>query len=102
MTTTQPTTTTAKYLPCDIAHPNQAHPKDCHAFYHCVPGLEGPELIEKTCGPDMLYNPALQICDWPASVISQRPECYVEPTTTVMPSTTTGTGDSLLFMFEEF
>lgn len=91
LTTTTTSTTTAppKYLPCDVARPNQPHPKDCHAFYQCVPGLEGPELVEKSCGPDMLYNPDTQVCDWPATVALLRPECGSTPVTTVSPVITT-------------
>lgn len=47
--------------PCDPATPNREHPTDCHLFYHCVPGMMGAELVEKTCGEDMMYNPETQV-----------------------------------------
>ncbi|PNF36643.1 hypothetical protein B7P43_G19101, partial [Cryptotermes secundus] len=60
---------------CDVNNPNSPHPGDCHRFYHCKDTLEGPELVEKTCGPYMMYNHMKQVCDWPATVIALRPEC---------------------------
>jgi hypothetical protein len=60
---------------CDVNNPNSRHPGDCHRFYHCKDTLEGPELVEKTCGPYMMYNHMKQVCDWPAAVIALRPEC---------------------------
>lgn len=60
---------------CDVNHPNSRHIMDCHRFYHCKDTAEGPELVEKTCGPYMMYNHETQVCDWPATVIALRPEC---------------------------
>ncbi|XP_044578140.1 hemocytin isoform X1 [Cotesia glomerata] len=57
---------------CDVNHPNQAHPSDCHAFYQCLPS---GHLVKKTCGVDMMYNPVMQICDWPNNVMKLRPDC---------------------------
>ncbi|XP_078043521.1 hemolectin [Augochlora pura] len=71
---------------CSMQHPFQPHPTDCHLFYQCKPGFDGTELVEMSCGQHMFYNPQLQVCDWPANVIAQRPECaFVK--TTVIPST---------------
>jgi hypothetical protein len=60
---------------CDVNNPNSRDAKDCHRFYHCVDTLEGPELVEKTCGRFMMYNHEKQVCDWPETVIKLRPEC---------------------------
>lgn len=61
--------------PCDDTKPIQEHPSDCHLFYQCVPGMYGSELVEKTCGPDMMYNPQRMVCDFPSQVYLVRPEC---------------------------
>ncbi|CAG9772868.1 unnamed protein product [Ceutorhynchus assimilis] len=61
--------------PCDISRPNQEHPTDCHSFYQCTPTMNGFELVEKTCGPDMLYNPESMICDWEDNVLKIKPFC---------------------------
>jgi hypothetical protein len=66
---------TAGPIHCDVNNPNSRHAGDCHRFYHCKDTPEGPELIEKTCGPYMMYNHEKQVCDWPATVIGLRPEC---------------------------
>lgn len=60
---------------CDVNNPNSLDAVDCHRFYHCKDTAEGPELVEKTCGPYMMYNHEKQVCDWPATVIALRPEC---------------------------
>jgi Chitin binding Peritrophin-A domain. len=60
---------------CDVNNPNSRDTVDCHRFYHCKDTAEGPELVEKTCGPYMMYNHEKQVCDWPATVIALRPEC---------------------------
>jgi Chitin binding Peritrophin-A domain. len=67
--------------PCNVTIPNQPHPRDCHSFYKCVPGTNGPELVENNCGANMLYSPSLEACDLPAIVISERPECSPAETT---------------------
>lgn len=46
---------------CDPNAPNREHPNDCHLFLHCVPGILGPELVEKSCGSDMMFNPSTQV-----------------------------------------
>ena len=82
-----PTSVVSTVLPmneqCDTTHPNKAHPTDCRIFYQCAPTLNGLELIEKTCGPTMMYNPISQVCDWPGIVFSIRPECMFSDTTKV-------------------
>lgn len=69
---------------CDESTPHVQHAADCHLFYHCEPSAEGPVLVEKSCGPHMMYNPSTQVCDWPASVMNVRPECEVLEITKVM------------------
>ncbi|XP_076276507.1 hemolectin isoform X2 [Lasioglossum baleicum] len=80
-------TTTVKTIPekCSVQHPSQPHPTDCHLFYRCTPGIGENELVEMSCGEHMFYNPQTQVCDWPANVIAQRPECSFV-LTTVSPS----------------
>ncbi|KDR23192.1 Hemocytin, partial [Zootermopsis nevadensis] len=74
---------------CDVNNPNSRDVKDCHRFYHCKDTLEGPELVEKTCGPFMMYNHEKQVCDWPATVIGLRPECAaITPELTTETATT--------------
>lgn len=75
-------TTEEPFAPCDPKVPNKAHESDCHAFYHCSPGVFGPELVEKTCGKDMMYNPETQVCDWPSNVVLIKPECDLIVATT--------------------
>jgi len=60
---------------CDVNNPNSRDTADCHRFHHCKDTAEGPELVEKTCGPYMMYNHEKQVCDWPATVIALRPDC---------------------------
>lgn len=60
---------------CDVNSPNKKHETDCHAFYQCVPSVVGNVFVEKTCGPNMWYNPQTMICDWQESVLKVRPEC---------------------------
>jgi hypothetical protein len=67
---------------CDVNNPNSPDTVDCHRFYHCKDTAEGPELVEKTCGPYMMYNHKIQVCDWPATVIALRPECAAATTET--------------------
>ncbi|XP_017781781.1 PREDICTED: hemocytin [Nicrophorus vespilloides] len=59
-------------VPCDVRKPNEEHPDDCHKFRQCSP-ITG--LVEKTCGPNMLYNPDTMICDWPQNVLKIKPQC---------------------------
>ncbi|XP_068082174.1 hemocytin [Anabrus simplex] len=73
------TTTTASpapgHIPCDVTHPNSPHEVDCHIFYHCKDTPEGPELVEKTCGPFTMYNRDTQVCDHSYNVIAKWPHC---------------------------
>ncbi|XP_066594945.1 hemocytin-like [Prorops nasuta] len=72
----------SRYDNCDVTQPNKEHPSNCHLFYQCVPGLMGTnEFVEKTCGPNMFYNPRISVCDWPYNVLIFKPECGVEQTT---------------------
>ena len=43
-------------------------PDSCYCFYHC-----SAEMVmgHECCAPGLVYNPALQNCDWPYNV----PEC---------------------------
>ncbi|KZC09215.1 Hemocytin [Dufourea novaeangliae] len=82
-TTELPTTIKPSYEECSMERPNQPHPTDCHLFYQCAPGVKGNELVEKSCGQNMFYNPQAQICDWPANVILLRPECLFAQTTPI-------------------
>lgn len=66
------------HLVCDESRPNQEFPGDCALFLQCAPGMgpvEHPNLVEKTCGPHMLYHPHTMTCDWPQTVIATKPEC---------------------------
>ncbi|CAK1593527.1 unnamed protein product [Parnassius mnemosyne] len=40
------------------------HESDCSKFYYCVFG----EKVERSCGPGTVFNPELQVCDWPRNV----------------------------------
>jgi hypothetical protein len=60
---------------CDVNNRNSQDTVDCHHFYHCKNTAEVPELVEKTCGPYMMYNHEKQVCDWPATLIALWPEC---------------------------
>lgn len=78
--------TTPKYIPftiqasaCDINEPSKEHPDDCHKFYECSPVEAGYDLVEKTCGSTMFYNPQSRTCDWPESVIAIKGSCAEKP-----------------------
>lgn len=61
---------------CDPGVPHVEFPGDCHKFRHCQPNVNNSYTYAiKTCGDTMMYNPNSMICDWPASVISIKPEC---------------------------
>ena len=52
---------------------------ECHSFYHCdVTG----KLVLKNCGPGTMFNPVVNICDWPLNVYKIRPECKQEQAAT--------------------
>ncbi|XP_030749920.1 hemocytin [Sitophilus oryzae] len=56
---------------CDVNSPNKEHPTDCRKFLQCDHG----KFVEKTCGPDMFYNPESMTCDWEDNVIKIKPTC---------------------------
>ncbi|KAF5285691.1 hypothetical protein FQR65_LT13076 [Abscondita terminalis] len=68
--------------PYDVVNVNFEHPTDCQLFYECMQGLEGPELVTKSCGPGTWYNPSTKVCDFPFAVMSVRPQCGTIATTT--------------------
>ncbi|XP_022121224.2 hemocytin [Pieris rapae] len=70
----------------DSTHPNHPHPTDCGKFYECIPnpGMPQPHAVLKDCPPGLMYHSTLMVCDWPAAVIADRPECGEE---TTVPST---------------
>ncbi|XP_043682227.1 hemocytin isoform X2 [Vespula pensylvanica] len=78
---TIPTSTKAPDNVCELANSYKAHPTDCYIFYHCTPTITQNVWVEKTCGPDMFYNPNFKTCDWPANVRLIRPECSLKETT---------------------
>ncbi|KAK7873464.1 hypothetical protein R5R35_011812 [Gryllus longicercus] len=45
------------------------HPTDCSKYYQCSYG----KPTEEQCLPGTVFNPTLNICDWPENV--ERPEC---------------------------
>lgn len=72
---------TAYYLTlCDEKIPHIEHPKSCYKFLHCMPARNGSFMYAvKTCYPNMMYNPQLMICDWPATVKEMKPKCARNP-----------------------
>ena len=61
---------------CDPTVPHIEYPGDCNKFLHCQPTIDGSwRYVEKTCGPSMMFNPESMVCDWPDSVILQKPSC---------------------------
>lgn len=60
---------------CSPETPNQPDETDCHSFYVCHNGPNGPEYIEQTCGKSMMFNTVSKKCDDPKVVISIRSEC---------------------------
>jgi hypothetical protein len=73
---------------CQLDEPYRIQPNNCQEFLQCAPGLQGNQWATKTCGPDMMFNAKLQICDWPANVFVSRPECQnTEIIVTTMSST---------------
>ena len=41
-------------------------PNDCHCYYHCT--SQDTIAGHECCPPGLAYNPAIEICDWPANV----------------------------------
>ncbi|XP_050302983.1 hemocytin [Anthonomus grandis grandis] len=76
LTTVKPAVITQAPL-CDISRPNQEHQTDCHKFLQCVQTYGGIKLVEKSCGPDLLYNPESMMCDWKDSVLKIKPTCQL-------------------------
>ncbi|KAK4875849.1 hypothetical protein RN001_012271 [Aquatica leii] len=75
---------------CDVTESNRPHPSDCHLYYRCEKTVSGNKLEGKTCGSMLMFNPVKLVCDFPANVAEDRPECKVttsskSPTTTAMP-----------------
>lgn len=60
---------------CNPETPNQPDELDCHKFFICHNGPNGPEYIEQTCGLSMLFNTETRRCDKKETVESIRPEC---------------------------
>lgn len=61
---------------CDPAVPHVEYPGDCHKFYHCQMNELGVwNFVEKTCGKDMMFNPAPMICDHIDNVKRIKPSC---------------------------
>nr|CAH7739498.1 unnamed protein product [Callosobruchus chinensis] len=60
---------------CDLDMPIKEHPTDCFKFFECAPGMNGNQLIEKTCGPIMMYHPEKKVCDWPEAVAAFKESC---------------------------
>ncbi|KAJ3643777.1 hypothetical protein Zmor_026489 [Zophobas morio] len=81
----EPSTTIVPSV-CDPIKPHKEHPTDCHIYYQCEEGIDGPKFVEKTCGETMYFNPVTMVCDWPYAVEEIKPECKA-PTTT--PTSTT-------------
>jgi hypothetical protein len=65
---------------CDPKIPHIEHPNSCYKFLHCQPASNGSFMYAvKTCYPDMMFNPATMICDWPSSVMILKPKCKSDP-----------------------
>ena len=63
-----------KYI-IDCKRPTAAYlpdPEDCRNFYHCS---DWTGLRKKSCGGELYFNPQTEVCDWPNTVRSFRPEC---------------------------
>ncbi|CAK1545090.1 unnamed protein product [Leptosia nina] len=75
----------------DSNHPNHPHPTDCTKFYECTPnpGQPQPHAVLKDCPSGLMYHTSLMICDWPASVLVERPECGQTTSSTFSTSTST-------------
>ncbi|CBY30585.1 unnamed protein product [Oikopleura dioica] len=54
--------------------------KECAKFYHCAHG----RTFIKNCGHGTVFDPKLQICNWPHTVV-----CPIKTTTTTTTTTTT-------------
>ncbi|KAJ9596531.1 hypothetical protein L9F63_012430, partial [Diploptera punctata] len=67
------------HMKCDDRHQFFPNVYDCNKFYHCEETPLGPEVVEKSCPPQMLYNPVKQVCDHSVNVVSIVPECQVQP-----------------------
>ncbi|XP_043526087.1 uncharacterized protein LOC122537167, partial [Frieseomelitta varia] len=74
------------------------YPDDCHKFYKCAEGeayLLCCPLIDPNGSKRLVFNPELQVCDWPHNVENPEAKCDnvnpTEPTTTTTEPTTTTT-----------
>ncbi|XP_055377167.1 uncharacterized protein LOC129609258 [Condylostylus longicornis] len=90
---------TAQPIGCDRAIKEyKEYEGDCYKFYHCTPLVNGTYgYVEKTCGPSMMFNPTMNICDHITNVVKLKPDCgKISPTTrqpitsipVILPSTT--------------
>lgn len=83
------------YFDCD-EFALRKHPLDCHQYLQCFQHRNGSKiLVEKSCGPAMMFNPRTLTCEWPVTVQIIRPECaraaaagkhQQQPSTTTDPS----------------
>lgn len=61
---------------CEINNAHDEHPFSCFKFLHCAPGPNGTLVYaEKTCGPNMMFNPVIKNCDHIYNVKAMKPNC---------------------------
>merc|ERR1712156_147134 len=61
------------------------HPYECNKYFEC----DGNLGIAMTCPEGLVFDPELEICNWPWSVDCVNTPYPTLPTTTMVPETTT-------------
>ena len=92
-TTMDPTTTTYPIdIDCTIAGNGSAifvpHPYECEKYFECQ---DQGGAIPMTCPDGLVFDPDLQICNWPWLVDCENTPYPTKPTTTMVPETSTPT-----------
>lgn len=65
---------------CDPTIPMVEHPESCHKYLECLKLSNGSFMLtEKTCGPDLMFDPFTKDCYWNEDVIASKPQCRDRP-----------------------
>lgn len=67
---------------CSLADPIFESSFNCYNYYECSRLANGSyQYVEKTCGPDMMFNKKSKACSWPNDVMANDSKCGTSPST---------------------